>query len=153
MRPDAPLPDRSPHYGNVTDDQLSADRPHRFGVRSGVVTGSLQSFSCSLLGRTAGDIGDIGPISSVFVLLLIISFVVIIEGKALIGDCVILIYYIGVTNYFESTEEIIGCESECTAFWNTLTCCKERIVDPNLEIMTQSRLIGFKGCAARQKTW
>ena len=56
------------------DDQIFADRPHRLGVGSGLVTGSLQSGLCFSLGRTAGDIGDVGPVSSVFVLLLFIYF-------------------------------------------------------------------------------
>ena len=55
------------------------------------MTRSLQSGLCSSLGRTAGDIGDVGPMSGVFVLLPFIYFLVIMEGKASIGDCVIFI--------------------------------------------------------------
>ncbi len=55
------------------------------------MTGPWQSGLCSSLGRTAGDIGDVGPMSSVFVLLLFIYLVVIMEGKASTSDCIIFI--------------------------------------------------------------
>ena len=54
--------------------------------------------------------------SSVFVLLLFIYVVIIMEGKALIGDCIIFINRIKLQKVLDLLVEIIGCESECTAF-------------------------------------